>query len=92
MTRASELLSIVLLMAGCASAPPGPPMTVEQKINEAVQASALAGHDYMQTYVDLYTMACTNGTVTDKAKCDQVAALRAERAKQNMTVTLKPGV
>jgi hypothetical protein len=87
--RTLVLVAVVAGVAGCASTPPAPPLTVEQKIDKAVHSTALVGGDYMQTYIDLYTIACTNGTVTDMTKCDEVAALRAERAKQQVNISVR---
>jgi hypothetical protein len=94
--RLAVFVIVLAGVAGCADSPPpnrcaGLDQNACQRrlINDAMQSAALAGHDPLQTYISLTTLACTRGSLTDEAECDRVAALRAE---QNQTsITVRPG-
>lgn len=53
-----KYLAVCILIVGCASQPPQPPLTREQRILNAVSASYGAGHDGQATYDNLHLQWC----------------------------------
>jgi hypothetical protein len=52
------ILCPCLLITACAAAPPSQPLTREQRIQQAVYSSTMAGGDGEATYEKLHLLAC----------------------------------